>query len=126
MGITHATYLKSALLVASESYNALSSDNDRAEDLDRVKKDLSRFNGSLRVVLARTAENMNAYPPEFGSLRVKIQEYLEMYAFEQEIETLGVLYAKDSQRIRNMRLKILEAAQNKQMMRDAQDLINEL
>jgi len=48
------------------------------------------------------------------------------YSFEKEIETMAPLYSNDVSRIKNMRIKILEALKNKHMMDDVKELLNNL
>ena len=55
-----------------------------------------------------------------------ILPYKENYSFEKEIETMAPLYSNDVSRIKNMRIKILEALKNKHMMDDVKELLNNL
>jgi hypothetical protein len=51
---------------------------------------------------------------------------LDSYYFEKEIDTMTPLYVDDIYRIKNMRLKILEALEAKQMMYSVNELIEKL
>ena len=48
------------------------------------------------------------------------------YSFEKEIQTMAPLYSNDVNRIKNMRLKILESLKNNNMMNNVKELINNL
>ena len=41
---------------------------------------------------------------------------MENYFFEKEIETMASLYSNDVHRVKNMRLKIIEALEDKKMI----------
>ena len=60
------------------------------------------------------------------SSKTKFLQYLENYSFEKEIETMAPLYSNDVSRIKNMRLKILEALKNKNMIDNVKELLNNL
>ena len=45
---------------------------------------------------------------------------------EKEIETMAPLYSNDLKRVKNMRLKILEALEDKKMMDEVKELIEKL
>ena len=55
-------------------------------------------------------------------MKTKFSQYLENYYFEKEIKTMASLYANDISRVKNMRLKILEALKNKHMIDDVHEL----
>jgi hypothetical protein len=51
---------------------------------------------------------------------------LETYSFEKEIKTMAPLYSNDVSRVKNMRLKILEALKNKNMINDVKELMENI
>jgi hypothetical protein len=76
-----------------------------------------------------TTNNIDEYKitlSDFKKLKSKFEHYLENYFFEKEIETMAPLYSDDIYRIKNMRLKIIEALEDKQMMESTRDLIGKL
>ncbi len=50
----------------------------------------------------------------------------ESECLEKEIETMAPLYSNDLKRVKNMRLKILEALEDKKMMDEVEELIEKL
>ena len=48
------------------------------------------------------------------------------YFFEKEIETMAPLYSNDISRVKNMRLKILEALEDRKMMDKVVELIEKI
>jgi hypothetical protein len=63
---------------------------------------------------------------DFKVVKTKFSQYLENYSFEKEIVTMAPLYSDDASRVKNMRLKILEALKNKNMMDNVYDLLDQL
>ncbi len=108
-----------------DSYNTLKKIEDRDEDLANIRKELLKINGLLKVVLKR-AGSEKIQSSNWKIVRSKFQHYLDNYYFEQEIETMQPLYYNDLNRVRNMRLKILEALENKRMMDDVEELIEKI
>jgi hypothetical protein len=51
---------------------------------------------------------------------------LDNYYFEKEIETMAPLYSNDLNRVKNMRLKILEALEDRKMMDKVVELIEKI
>ena len=80
---------------------------------------------SLRVVSNKI--DVDKIPlSDFETLKIKFSRYLENYSFETEIKTMAGLYSNDMSRVKNMRLKILEALKNKHMMDDTKELVDNL
>ena len=119
--VTYNEYLKNILNQILESYIILKEINDKKEDLNDIKKEMLKINGFLKVVLRKIdSEKINS--SNFKIIKSKFQHYLDNYYFEKEIETMASLYSNDLSRVKNMRLKILEALEEKEMM----DTVNEL
>ena len=127
-GITMLTYiehLKKILVQFVDSYNVLKTFDDKPGDLEKIKKELLKINGFLKVI-NKKIDSEKIPLSDYGRLQSKFENYLENYYFEKEIETMTPLYVDDIHRIKNMRLKILEALEDKQMMYDTDELIQKL
>jgi len=123
--VTYNEHLKKILSQTLDSYNNLKEIQDKPGDLDYIKKEMLKINGFLKV----TTNNIDEYKitlSDFKKLKSKFEHYLENYFFEKEIETMAPLYSDDIHRIKNMRLKIIEALEDKQMMENMRDLVGEL
>ena len=51
---------------------------------------------------------------------------METFDFEREIEIMAQLYSEDSDRLKNMRYKILESFQEKKLNEKINDIIRQL
>jgi len=123
--VTYNEYLKNILNQILDSYNILKKIEDKDEDLNNIKKEMLKINGFLKVVL-RKIDSDKIQSSDFKIVKSKFQHYLDNYYFEQEIETMAPLYSNDLSRVKNMRLKILEALENKRMMDDVGELIEKI
>ena len=108
-----------------DSYNILKEIKDNSDDLDNIKKEMLKINGFIKVVLKKI-DTDKIPSSDFKTIKSKFQHYLDTYYFEKEIETMAPLYSNDANRVKNMRLKILEALNDKKMIDEIGDLIEKI
>ena len=123
--VTYNEYVKNILKQILDSYNKLKEIEDKDEDLNNIKKEMLRINGFLKVV-SKKIDIDKITSSNFSTVKSKFQHYLDNYYFEKEIETMAPLYSNDLKRVKNMRLKILEALEDKKMMDEVEELIEKL
>jgi type IV secretory pathway VirB6-like protein len=123
--VTYNEYLKNILKQILDSYNMLKEIEDKKEDLNNIKKEMLKINGFLKVVLKKL-DSDKITSSNFRIIKSKFQHYLENYYFEKEIETMAPLYSNDLSRVKNMRLKILEALEDREMMEEIEELIKKI
>ena len=123
--VTYNEYLKNILGQILDSYIALKAIQDKPGDLDNVKKELLKINGFIKVVLHKIEDD--AIPASnFKVVKSKFRHYLDSYFFVTEIETMASLYSDDVSRVKNMRLKILEALEDRKMIDEIEELIEKI
>ena len=123
--VTYNEYLKNILEQIVDSYNTLREINDKKEDLEFIKIEMLKINGFVKVVL-RKIDSDKTTSSNFKIIQSKFQHYLDNYYFEKEIETMAPLYSNDLNRVKNMRLKILEALEDRKMMDKVVELIEKI
>lgn len=123
--VTYNEYLKNILEQIVDSYNILREINDKKEDLEFIKIEMLKINGFVKVVL-RKIDSDKITSSNFKIIQSKFQHYLDNYYFEKEIETMAPLYSNDLNRVKNMRLKILEALEDRKMMDKVVELIEKI
>jgi len=123
--VTYNEYLKNILKQILDSYNTLKEIEDKEEDLNNIKKEMLKINGFLKVV-SKKIDTDKIASSDFKIVKSKFKNYLDNYYFEKEIETMAPLYSNDLSRVKNMRLKILEALENRTMMEDVEELIEKI
>ena len=123
--VTYVEHLKNILNHIVDSYHILETIEDKPGDLAKIEKEMLKINGFIRVVSNKI--DIEKIPnSDFKITKTKFLQYLENYSFEKEIETMAPLYSDDVSRIKNMRLKILEALKNKNMIDNVKELLNNL
>lgn len=105
-----------------ESYEVLSDIRENPMDLDMLKREMLRINGSLRAVLSNIDES-RIPSSNYGQLRSKFSDYLDSYNFEDEIDVMAELYSEDMSRINNIRIKMVHSMNDRGMMDDTRDLV---
>ncbi len=123
--VTYNEYLKNILKQILSSYNKLKEIEDKDEDLNNIKKEMLKINGFLKVV-SKKIDIDKISSSDFSMVKSKFLHYLDNYYFEKEIETMAPLYSDDLNRVKNMRLKILEALEDRNMMEDVEELIEKI
>jgi hypothetical protein len=123
--VTYNEHLKNILKQILDSYNTLKEIEDKEEDLNNLKKEMLKINGFIKVV-SKKIDTDKITSPNFKIVKSKFRHYLDNYYFEQEIETMAPLYSNDLGRVKNMRLKILEALEDRKMMDEVMELIEKI
>ena len=123
--VTYNEYLKSILIKILESHTNLTKMSDKPGDLDIIKKELLKINGFAKVIVNKIDESKIS-SSDFRPLKLKLEYYMDNYFFVQEIETMSSLYSNDVSRVKNMRLKILEAFNDRKLIEDIKDLSEEI
>jgi len=118
-------YLKSVLEKVIVAHNTLAKLEDKSGDLVIIKKEILKINGFFQV-LVNMIYTEKFQSSDFLDLKSKFEYYLKNYSFEKEIETMAILYSEDSNRLKNMRLKILESLEDKKLMDNIEYIIEKL
>ena len=123
--VTYVEYLKKILNHIVDSYHILETIEDKPGDLAKIEKQMLKINGFIKVI-SNKIDPDKIPVSNFKIIKKKFLEYLENYSFEKEIITMTPLYSNDVSRIKNMRLKILEALKNKNMIDNVKELLDKL
>ena len=123
--MTTYEYLKSLLEKIIIAHNTLVKLEDTPGDLVTIKKEILKINGFFQVLINKI-DTEKFQSTDFSDLKSKFEHYLENYSFEKEIETMAPLYSEDSNRLKNMRLKILESLADKKLMDNIEYIVEKL
>ncbi len=123
--VTRYEYLKSILEKIIVAHNTLAKLEDKPGDLKIIRKEILKINGFFQVFINKI-DTEKFQPTDFSDLKSKFEYYLENYSFEKEIETMASLYSEDSNRLKNMRLKILESLADKKLIDNIEYLVEKL
>ena len=116
-------YIKGVLKKVLDSYQILLELEDKPGDLKIIKNELLKINGFLRVIIKKI-NSSNIQSDSFVKLSKRSKYYLESYDFEREIDTMSNLYSTDPNRLKNIRLKIIESLQDKKLIETIENIFN--
>jgi hypothetical protein len=115
-------YLKGILRQILTSYKILSELNDEPNDLEIIKKELSKIRGLLQVIHNKLDEKK--YQTDHLVTLSKLSGYyIDTYDFTREIEVLAQVYFNDSDRLKNLRLTIINSLNDKKMIEKVQGIL---
>ncbi len=118
-------YLRGILEQILESNQILNDLQDKLGDLEIIKKEISKINGLITVVINKLEASDNS-SDDFVSLLSAGKSYLENYDFTREIETMSKLYSNDSNRLKNIRYTILDSLRDKKLMEKIETISRKL
>ena len=123
--ITIDEYLKGILGQILASYRLLTELNDNPNDLEIIKKELSKIRGLLQVIRSKLDEKK--YQTDHLVALYKLSTYyIDTYDFTREIEMLAQVYYNDSNRLKNLRLLIINSLNDKKLIENLQTILTEL
>ena len=118
-------YLKGILRQILTSYKILSELNDEPNDLEIIKKELSKIRGLLQVIHNKLDEKK--YQTDHLVTLSKLSGYyIDTYDFTREIEVLAQVYFNDPNRLKNLRLTIINSLNDKKMIEKIQAILIKL
>jgi hypothetical protein len=123
--VTIDEYLKEILGQILASYKTLTELNDIPNDLEIIKKELSKINGLLQVMRSKL-DGKKYQTDHLVALYKLATYYIDTYDFTREIEILGQVYYKDSDRLKNLRLLIIDSLNDKKLIEKLQTMLIEL
>ena len=123
--VTIDEYLKGILAQILASYKILTELSDNPNDLEIIKKELSKIRGLLQIICSKL--DGKKYQTDHLVVLYKLAAYyVGTYDFTREIEMLGQIYYKDSDRLKNLRLLIIDSLNDKKLIEKLQAILNRL
>jgi hypothetical protein len=115
-------YLKGILEQVLASYKILTELNDGPDDLETIKKELSKIRGLLQVICSKLGGKK--YQSDHLVALYKLSTYyIDTYDFTREIENLAPVYFNDSNRLKNLRLLIIDSLNDKKLIEELQAIL---
>ena len=118
-------YLKGILGQILDSYKILVELDDNPNDLDIIKKEISKIKGLLQVVHNKLSAK-KYQSDHLVTLRKLSTHYIDTYDYSREIEYLSQIYDEDPNRIKNLRILIINSLNDKNMIEKFQNMLDEL
>ncbi len=123
--ITLDEYLKGILKQILDSYAVLDQLPDKLGDLEIINREWLKIFGQFRVIINKL-EKTPKNPDIYLELLKRLKHYVENNDFGREINTMAQLYSTDINRLKNIRLKILDSLNERNLMEKVVSIINEL
>ena len=115
-------YLKGVLEQVLTSYKILTELNDNPNDLETINKELAKIRGLLQVIHNKLSEKK--YQSDHLVTLYKLSGYyIDTYDFGREIKILAEVYYKDSNRLKNLRMLIINSLNDKEMIEKFQTIL---
>jgi len=121
--ISFDEYIQGVLKQVLDSYQIILELDDKSGDLKIIKNELLKINGFLRVIVKKISSS-NIQSDSFVKLSKRSKYYLESYDFEREIDTMSNLYSTDPNRLKHIRLKIIESLHDKKLIETLENVFN--
>ena len=118
-------YLKGILQQIIASYKILTELNDEPNDLHIMKQEISKIIGLFLVIKNKLDEKKNQ-SDSFVTIYKLFSYYVETYDFSREIDVLAQVYYKDSDRLKNLRLLIIDSLNDKQLIEKLRLILNKM
>ena len=118
-------YLKGVLEQILTSYKILTELNDNPNDLETINKELAKIRGLLQVIHNKLSEKK--YQSDHLVTLYKLSVYyIDTYDFGREIKILAEVYYKDSNRLKNLRMLIINSLNDKELIEKFQTVLIDL
>ena len=118
-------YLKGVLEQILTSYKILTELNDNPNDLETINKELAKIRGLLQVIHNKLSEKK--YQSDHLVTLYKLSGYyIDTYDFGREIKILAEVYYKDSNRLKNLRMLIINSLNDKELIEKFQTILTGL
>lgn len=122
--ISYEEYLKGVLEQIDDSYTLLQNLHDKPGDLAVIKRETAKITGLLQALSNKVRANKAEFS-EYEHLLSPAKNYLDNHDFFREMDMLGMLYSEDSLRLKNMRLTIIDALEEKNLMVHIKSLLRQ-
>ena len=118
-------YLKGILQQILDSYQILTELNDKPGDLQIINREFSKIEGFLQVIKNKLSEK-KYQSDNLVTLHKLSSYYIENYDFTREINLLSKTYSSDPNRLKNIRLVIIQSLNDRKLIEKFQIILNKL
>ena len=122
---TFHEYLKGILQQILDSYQILTELNDNPGDLQIINREFSKIKGFLQVIKNKLSEK-KYQSDNLVTLHKLSSYYIENYDFVREINLLSKTYSSDPNRLKNIRLVIIQSLNDRKLIEKFQTVLNKL
>ena len=121
---TFEEYFKNILRQVDDSNTILENLRDKPGDLEIIRRELAKINGLLSAISSKLEANTQELA-DYQYVLSPIRKYLENHEFFREMDTLSLLYSDDSSRLKNLRLAIIGAIRENNLLGHIQAILKQ-
>lgn len=121
---TFEEYFKNILRQVDDSNTILENLRDKPGDLEIIRRELAKINGLLSAISSKLEANKQELA-DYQYVLSPIRKYLENHEFFREMDTLSLLYSDDSSRLKNLRLAIIGAIKENNLLGHIQAILKQ-
>ena len=122
--VTYDQYFTDILTQILNSYDVLSELQDKPGDLKVINKEVLKTAALFQVIVNKVEASKNPRPTHTELAGIS-NKYLETYSFDREIAIMEPLYSEDTNRIHNIRFKVLESFNDKKLISKIKYILEE-
>jgi hypothetical protein len=113
--VNFEVYVKGILEQIDDSYTLLQNLRDKPGDLEIIKRETAKITGLLQALANKFVTNKDDLS-DYQHLVVPTRSYLNSHDFFREIDTMALLYSEDALRLKNLRLTIIDALSERNLI----------
>jgi hypothetical protein len=113
--VNFEVYVKGILEQIDDSYTLLQNLRDKPGDLEIIKRETAKITGLLQALANKFVTNKDDLS-DYQHLVVPTCSYLNSHDFFREIDTMALLYSDDALRLKNLRLTIIDALSERNLI----------
>ena len=117
-------YVRGVLQQIADSCTILENLNDMPGDLLIIKREVAKITGLFSVLSNKLGANKQEFS-DYQHILSAMRTYLNNHDFTREIEMLSDLYSNDAMRLKNLRLTILDALFEKNLITNINTILRE-
>lgn len=122
--IASDNYVKGLLQQIDDSCTILENLKDVPGDLLIIKREVAKITGLFSVLSNKLGANKQEFF-DYQHILSAMRAYLNNHDFTREIEMLSGLYSNDAMRLKNLRLTILDALFEKNLITNIKAILRE-
>ena len=103
------------IIYSPKFYAVIENLSDKPADLEVLKIEMAKIMGFFTIIF-RKRDKINYVSNEFSNLQKIIGVYLKNYDFSREIELLLRTFSEDQNRVKNIRIAVLNSLKDKKLI----------
>jgi len=121
---TFDEYLKNILRQVGDSHTLLQNLKDKPGDLDIIRREIAKITGLFQATINKLKTNKQELS-DYQHLLSPMRYFLENHDFFREMDMMSLLYSEDPMRLKHLRLTILDALDEKNLIENIKNILRE-